>query len=59
MCRSRSNALAEPTQFVGIGGIPNGLVAGVTMKLAMFKEITCSGVQDGEGREVKAIHFIK
>jgi hypothetical protein len=37
------------TTTINHGGIPNGLVAGVMTKLAMFKEITCSGVQDGEG----------
>ena len=49
-CRARTDALAETTEFVGIGGIPRGFVTGVTTKLAMFKEVTCSRVQDGEGR---------
>jgi hypothetical protein len=48
--RAGTNALAEMTKFVGIGGIPRGFVMGVTMKLAMFKEVTCSRVQDREGR---------
>jgi hypothetical protein len=48
--RARSDALAETTEFVGIGGILLGFVTGVTTKLAMFKEVTCSRVQDREGR---------
>jgi hypothetical protein len=48
--RARTNALAETTKFVGIGGIPRGFVTGVRTKLAMFKEVTCSRVQDREGR---------
>ena len=42
--------MAEMTKFVGIGGIPRGFVTGVMTKLAMFKEVTCVRVQDGEGR---------
>ncbi len=42
--RAGTNALAETTKFVGIGGIPRGFVMGVTTKLAMFKEVTCSRV---------------
>ncbi len=48
--RAGTDALAEMTKFIGIGGIPRGFVMGVTMKLVMFKEVTCSRVQDGEGR---------
>ncbi len=48
--RAGTDALAETTKFVDIGGIPRGFVTGVTTKLAMFKEVTCSRVQDGEGR---------
>lgn len=54
-CSPRANALAEPTQFVGIGGIPNRFVAWVPTQLAMLKEFTCGRVQYGESREVKAI----
>jgi hypothetical protein len=53
----RVNALAEPTQFISIGGIPNSLVAWVTTQLAMLKEFTCGRVQYGESRKVKAIKF--
>jgi hypothetical protein len=56
---SRANALAEPPEFVSVGGIPNSLVAGVATKLAMFKEFTCSRVQDREGRRVTAIQGLK
>jgi hypothetical protein len=48
--RAGTDALAETTEFIGIRGIPCGFVMGVTTKLAMFKEVTCSRVQDGEGR---------
>ena len=41
---SRANALAEPTQFVSIGDLPNSLVAWVPMQLAMFEEFTCGKV---------------
>jgi hypothetical protein len=56
---SRANALAEPPEFVSVGGIPNSLVAGVPTKLAMFKEFTCSRIQDREGRRVTAIQGLK
>jgi hypothetical protein len=48
--RAGTNALAETTEFVGIGGIPCGFVTGVPTKLAIFKEVICDRVQDGEGR---------
>jgi hypothetical protein len=54
--RAGTDALAETTEFVGIGGIPHGFVTGVTTKLAMFKEFTCSRVQEGEGR--RTINFL-
>ena len=54
-CSPRANALAEPTQFVGIGGIPNRFVAWVPPQLAMLKEFTCGRVQYRESREIKAI----
>jgi hypothetical protein len=56
---TRANALAEPPEFVSVGGIPNSLVAGVPTKLAMFKEFTCSRIQDREGRRVTAIQGLK
>ncbi len=48
--RARTDASAETTKFVDIGGIPRGFVTGVTTKLVTFKEVTCSRVQGGEGR---------
>jgi hypothetical protein len=48
--RAGTDALAETTKFVGIGGIPRGFVTGVRTKLVMFKEVTCSRVQDRESR---------
>jgi hypothetical protein len=42
--RARTDALAETTKLVGIGGIPLCFVMGVMTKLAMFKEVTCRRV---------------
>jgi len=54
-----ANALAEPPEFVSVGCVPNGLVAGVPTELAMFKKFTRSRIQDREGRKVKAFQGLK
>ncbi len=42
----RANALAEPTKFIGIGGVPNRFVVRVGMEVVVFKHTAGSGVQD-------------
>jgi len=52
---SRANALAESSELVSVGGIPNGLVTGIATELAMLEEFACSRVQDREGSGVPAV----
>jgi hypothetical protein len=40
-----TNALALPSKFIGVRGVPGGFVAGVTTGLAMLKEFSSGGVQ--------------
>ncbi len=53
--RAGTNALTEMTKFIGVGHIPSGFVPGVTTKLAMFKEVTCSRVQSAAQRYAKPL----
>ena len=57
--RAGTDALAESAQLVSIGGIPRCFVTWVTTKLVMFKEFTCRRIQNGYGRRVEVINFLK
>jgi hypothetical protein len=42
---TRTNVLAQPSKFIGVRGVPDGFVAGVTMELAMLKKFASGGVK--------------
>ena len=42
---TRTNALAQLSQLIGVRSVPGGFVAGVMMELAMLGEFTGGGVE--------------
>ena len=56
-CITNANSLAEAAQFVSIGGVPCGLVAGIATQLAMFEEFPSGWIKHREGG--RAIHLFE
>ncbi len=42
---TRTNALAQPSKFIGVRSVPSGFVAGVMTELAMLKEFASGGIK--------------
>ncbi len=42
---TRTNALAQPSKYIGVRSVSGGFVAGVTTELAMLKEFASEGVE--------------
>jgi hypothetical protein len=42
---TRTDALAQPSKFIGVRSVPGGFVAGVTAELAMLKKFASGGVK--------------
>jgi hypothetical protein len=42
---TQTNALAQPSQLIGVRSVPGGFVAGVMTELAMLEEYTGGGVE--------------